>query len=54
MTVLAAWRNLEGMEGFRQDLWQRICHNRIRVPSLAIYSATNRSLGCVRNPAPVS
>lgn len=42
MTVLATWRNLEGAKEFRQDLWQRICHNRIRVPSLTAYSITNR------------
>ncbi len=42
MSVLATWRNLEGAKDFRQDLWQRICHNRIRVPSLAEYSITNR------------
>jgi DNA-binding NtrC family response regulator len=42
MTVLATWRNLEGSRDFRQDLWQRICHNRIRVPSLSAYSISNR------------
>jgi DNA-binding NtrC family response regulator len=42
MTALATWRHLEGAKDFRQDLWQRICHNRIRVPSLISYSITNR------------
>jgi DNA-binding NtrC family response regulator len=42
MTALATWRNLESAKDFRQDLWQRICHNRIHVPSLASYSITNR------------
>jgi len=42
MTVLATWRDLEASEAFRQDLWQRICQNRLRVPSLSAYSINNR------------
>jgi hypothetical protein len=42
MTVLATWRDLESSIDFRRDLWQRICQNRIQVPSLAVYSTDNR------------
>jgi len=42
MTVLATWRDLEASKDFRQDLWQRICQNRLQVPSLASYSIANR------------
>ncbi len=42
MTVLATWRNLAESKDFRPDLWQRICQNRLRVPSLSNYSIKNR------------
>lgn len=43
VTILATWRDLAAKEEFRRDLWERICHNRIRVPSLSSYSIENRA-----------
>ncbi len=42
VTVLATWRTLDGSMDFRQDLWQRICHNRMKVPGPSAYSINIR------------
>lgn len=50
LVVLATWKDLGREPLFRKDLWQRICQNRIRVPSLSEYSEETR-LGMIESVA---
>jgi hypothetical protein len=42
ITVLASWRELSSLKGFRTDLWERIRYNKVDVPGLSAYSNVSR------------